>query len=71
MPNPVSQTTRPSDVVTSMAHARRLVREHWAELIRCSDMGAMADLDSAELVGVVWTDECARIANRLAPRRTG
>ena len=44
--------------------ARRWVREHWADMVRQSDMGAVADLGN-DHIDAVWGEECERIANRL------
>ncbi|MGQ2942955.1 MAG: hypothetical protein ACT6Q7_03020 [Blastomonas fulva] len=46
--------------------ARRWVRAHWADMVRNSDMGAVADLDNEHLEEV-WDDECRKIADRLSP----
>lgn len=48
----------------SKAEARKWVRHHWADLIRQSDMGAVAELAS-DHINAVWGDECDRIYARL------
>jgi uncharacterized protein YbdZ (MbtH family) len=49
--------------------ARQWVRTHWADLIYMADMGGVGDLCNDHL-DAVWSDECQKIAARLAPRPT-
>lgn len=44
--------------------ARKWVREHWADLIKYSDMGAVGDTGN-DFIEAVWDDECEKIAKRL------
>ncbi len=50
---------------TNKREARKLVRAHWADLIKCCDMGAIGDMANDHL-DAVWDDECKKIAKRIS-----
>lgn len=54
----------PSSTPKSKHEARQWVRQHWADVIAASDMGAVGELNNDHIDGV-WDDECDKIAERL------
>lgn len=54
----------PSSIPRSKREARRWVRQHWADVIAASDMGAVGELNNDHL-DRVWLDECEKISERL------
>lgn len=51
-------------IPTNRREARSWVRQHWADMISNSDMGAIGDMEN-DFIDDVYQDECRKIAERL------